>query len=392
MNFSKYLRLLSSVVFIFTFILIMPVAAEAYVGLCCAKCGGNMPLNIPGGGVPATYELRVKLSPMFMRMEGMRDGTDSLNENSLVSGGMASEFMAAPSYMDMSMMNMTVGYSYSDDIFLGAMLMWKENRMGMNFNQPMRNTTGRDGYTMESGGIGDVMLMGKYRLYTDDPDIPKSQVSLFMGLSLPTGSIGEKNSNHPLAMRRGELLPYAMQLGSGTYDPSIGLLYEGSLSPWWWGANAIYTARLYDNSEGWHLGDELRLDIYGMRQLTYNLVAGLQLNAKYKGRIGGEMDEALSGESGRKTRFDANSAYMSPAWDPDNYGGKTVAATAELQWQPKPFHIIALGVSTPIYQNLNGRQLEEDYSVMLTWYIEIPTKKSKRYVGKENKGKGRLGF
>ncbi len=370
----------------------MPAVAEAYVGLCCAKCGGNMPLNIPGGGVPVTYELRVKLSPVFMRMEGMRDGTDSLNEKSLVSGGMASEFMAAPSYMDMSMVNMTVGYSYSDDIFLGAMFMWKENRMGMKFNQPMRNTTGKEGYTMDSEGIGDIMLMGKYRLYTDDPEIPKSQVSLFMGLSLPTGSTGEKNSNHPLAMRRGELLPYAMQLGSGTFDPSIGLLYEGSQSPWWWGANAIYTARLYDNSQGWRYGDEVRLDIYGMRQLTYNLLAGLQLNARYKGRISGEMDEALSGESGRKTRFDPSTGYMSPAWDPDNYGGKTVAVTAELQWQPKPLHIIALGVSTPIYQNLHGRQLEEDYSVMLTWYIEIPTKKSKRYVGKENKGKSRLGF
>ena len=26
--------------------------AQAYVGLCCAHCGGNMPLNIPGGGIP----------------------------------------------------------------------------------------------------------------------------------------------------------------------------------------------------------------------------------------------------------------------------------------------------------------------------------------------------
>ncbi|VAV82593.1 hypothetical protein MNBD_DELTA01-108 [hydrothermal vent metagenome] len=378
--------------FVLALVLTIPAAAEAYVGICCAKCGGNMPLNIPGGGVPATYELRVKLSPAFMRMEGMRGGTDSVNENSLISGGMASEFMAAPSYMDMRMMNMTVGYSYSDDIFLGAMFMWKENRMGMKFNQPMRNMTGREGYIMESGGMGDVMLMGKYRLYTDDPDIPKSQVSLFMGLSLPTGSTGEKNSNHPVVARQRELLPYAMQLGTGTFDPSIGLLYEGSLSPWWWGANAIYTARVHDNSRDWRYGDEFRLDIYGMHQLTYNLVAGLQLNGKYRGRIDGEADEARTGESGRRTSWDPTSGYMSPAWDPDNYGGKTVGVTAELQWQPKPLHIIALSVGTPLYQDLNGRQLEEDYTVMLTWYIEIPTKKSKRYVNKKKKGSSRLGF
>ena len=227
MNLSKYLRRLSSVSIFFIALLIAPAMAEAYVGLCCAKCGGNMPLNIPGGGVPATHELRVKMSLIFMRMEGMRGGKGVVDEKSLVSGGMASEFMAAPSYMDMTMVNMTVGYSYSDDVFLGAMLMWQEKSMGMKFNQPMRNMTGKEGYTMESDGIGDIMLMGKYRLYTDDPDIPKSQVSLFMGLSLPTGSISEKNSKHPLATRQGELLPYAMQLGSGSFDPSIGLFIFG---------------------------------------------------------------------------------------------------------------------------------------------------------------------
>ena len=26
--------------------------AAAYIGLCCGKCGGNMPMNIPGGGIP----------------------------------------------------------------------------------------------------------------------------------------------------------------------------------------------------------------------------------------------------------------------------------------------------------------------------------------------------
>ena len=374
----------------------MPALAQAYVGVCCAKCGGNMPLNIPGGGVPATYELRIKLSPTLMRMDGMRGGTDSVNEKSLVSGGMNSEYMAAPSSMDMKMMNVTVGYSYSDDIFLGAMLMRRENKMRMEFNQPMKNMTGMEGYTMDSGGLGDIMLMGKYRLYTDDPAIPKSQVSLFMGLNLPTGSISEKNSNHPVVARKGELLPYSMQLGTGSFDPSIGLLYQGSLSPWWWGANGIYTARLHDNHRKWRYGDEFKVDLYGMHQFTYNFVAGLQLNAKYQGRIDGEMNQAVSGESGRKTRWNPATAYMAPAWDPDNYGGKTVETTVELQWQPKPLHIIALAASTPLYQDLNGKQLDKDYSVMLTWYIEIPTKKSMRYVGKKmrmkKKGTNSLGF
>ncbi|NIR60538.1 MAG: hypothetical protein GWO02_14015, partial [Gammaproteobacteria bacterium] len=81
------------------------------------------------------------------------------------------------------------------------------------------------------------MLMTKYRLFADDPLIPARQVSLPLGLSLPTGSIDERNEDHPVAARQDELQPYGMPLGSGTYDPVVGILYQGSRSPLWWGAN-----------------------------------------------------------------------------------------------------------------------------------------------------------
>jgi hypothetical protein len=42
-------------------------------------------------------------------------------------------------------------------------------------------------------------------------------------------------------------------------------------------------------------------------------------------------------------------------------------------------HIVDLNIGLPLYQDLHGPQLETDYRVMLTWYIEIPTKKSVRY-------------
>ena len=67
-----FLRLLSSTLFF----LILSSNAVAYIGLCCAHCGGNMPLNIPGGGIPETHEFRFKISEMFMQMDALRDGTD----------------------------------------------------------------------------------------------------------------------------------------------------------------------------------------------------------------------------------------------------------------------------------------------------------------------------
>jgi hypothetical protein len=368
-------------------------SAQAYVGLCCGKCGGNMPMNIPGGGVPETHEYRVKISPMVMSMDGLRDGTSSVNGDSLLGMPAAGLFMAVPTSMEMRMLNITAGYSFTDDLFGGVMMMWKQNSMDMKFNGPMQILTGQEGFTMKSGGLADTMLMGKYRLYTDDPLIPSKQYSLLFALSLPTGSIDQRNDEHPLAMRQNELLPYGMQIGSGTYDPTIGLLYQASSSPWWWGVNASYTARLYDNDRNYRFGNEARLDSYAMYQFSPDWLVQGQLNAKHQGKISGEMDEYTSGASGHAIQGDPNSPAMTPLWDTGNYGGTQLFTTLGLQWQPAPLHIIDFNVSVPLYRDLNGPQLEEDYRVMLTWFVEIVTEKSRRF-GKKDKMKGdsKLGF
>ncbi len=367
-------------------------AAHAYVGLCCGKCGGNMPMNIPGGGIPETCEYRFKLSPMFMHMEGLRDGTDSVSGDSLLGMPAMGKFMAVPTEMDMRMLNFSAGYSFTDDFFAGVMLMWKDNEMPMRFNGMMQAMTGQDGFTMESEGMGDTMLMAKYRLFADDPLIPTRQASLFFGLSLPTGSIDEKNTNHPVPMRRRELLPYGMQLGSGTVDPTVGLLYQGSRSPFWWGANATYTARVHDNKRDYHLGDEIKLDLYGMYQVRHDLLLQVQLNAKHQNAISGEMDESITGASGHAMQGNPASPFGTPLWDPDNYGGSQLFTTLGLQWQPAPRHILDLQVGLPLHRDLNGPQLETDYRVMFTWFYEFPTSKSVRYTGKKRRNKSNLGF
>jgi hypothetical protein len=378
---------------IFFLLFFFSAVSQAYVGLCCGKCGGNMPMNIPGGGVPETHEFRFKVSTMLMNMDGLRNGTDNVEVNDILGmpvmlGQPTGKYMAAPLGMDMNMNSFMAGYSFSDDFFAGLMLMHTQNSMNMRFNSTMQTATGLPGFTMKSSGIADSMLMTKYRLFTDDPLIPTSQASFLFALSLPTGSIDERNVHHPVAMRRNELLPYGMQLGSGTFDPTIGILYQGSSSPYWWGANLSYTARLYDNKRDYRLGNETRLDLYGMYQLRHDFLTQLQLNFSYKGKIKGEMNEALSGESGRVTQGDSTSPYMTPLWDTANTGNTKLMATLGLQWQPTSLQILDLSIGVPLYTKTTGIQLEEKYRVMLTWFVELTTSKSRRYL----KNKGTLGF
>ncbi len=343
-----------------------------------------MPMNIPGGGVPETQEIRFKISPMWMSMDGLRDGSESLAAESLLGmpvmmGSATGKYMAVPVAMDMRMLNTAIGYSFTDDFFAALMLMTKENDMVMRFNSMMQGLSGESGFTMKSSGLADTMVMAKYRLYADDPLIPRRQASLLFALSMPTGSLDEKNGNHPLALRQTEQLPYSMQLGSGTFDPTVGILYQASRSPYWWGANASATLRLYDNDRDYHLGNEYKLDLYGMYQFRHDMLVQLQLNASHRDKIQGEMDEAVTGFSGRVTKNDPASPYLSPLWDPNRYGGRKVLATVGFQWQPTSLQILDFNVGVPLYQHLNGPQLEEDFRVMLTWYIEIPTASSIRY-------------
>ena len=127
-----------------------------------------------------------------------------------------------------------------------------------------------------------------------------------------------------------------------------------------------------------------------MYQVRHDTVLQLQLNSSYVGKIEGEMDDVTNLNVGKSMM--TATGYTTPLWDPANYGGKKVLITAGIQWQPVPLHIIDLNVGVPVYQSLNGPQLEEDYRVMLTWYIEIPTSKSIRYKGAKKDGDSKLGF
>jgi hypothetical protein len=406
-----------------------------------------MPLNLCGGGVPETNEFRVTFSAMQMEMEGMRTGmTDvdasrSLNIFDLMGASSASphaghshtgassqdatilqdhinglltgrKYMEVPTYMRMSMTHVMFGYSFTDNLYGMLMFVGKKNAMGMKVSPMMVSMYGKSNYEMKSEGMGDTEMILKYRIYANDPLIPTNQMSISFGMSMPTGSINERNSaspfggdpytittgqnlikaNHADINYKLELLPYDMQLGSGTWDPIVGFAYGGSASPWWWGTNLKFIGREYRNARGWAYGDEFQYSAYLMRQLAYDWVAQIQLNGRSWGKIQGEADEVRTGLSGRNVQGNPWSDYMMPSWNPNYYGGERVDATVGLQWQPIPLHVVELDISAPVYERLNGMQMSGEYTVQLSYFVEIPTPSSARYSGKKGESESNLGF
>lgn len=363
------------------FLLIFVPLSQAFIGLCCAHCGGNMPLNIQGGGIPETDEFRFKLSQMYMQMGPLRDGTNDIDDVTSILGGPGAlnnenVFLVAPTEMRTYMTMGSVAYSFTDDFAGMAMLSYIRNEMDMQFF----SGTGNPDFTMFSHGVSDLTLLGKYRLYKDDNLAPTKQASLVFGLSLPTGSIDKKFSRNPVAVQNGTILPFRMQTGSGTVDPILGLTLQASSDPWWYGLNFQWEGHVYDNDQGYHRGQELRYDAYLMRQVHSRVVLLAEMNYWYEGKYSDEpFDGRVNGEG--HAGFNPNAAFLSPLFDPQNYGGHQLAVTFGFQFQPIPLHVMELNATLPVYQDLNGPQLRKDYMIQLTYYLEVPTKNSRRHKG-----------
>jgi hypothetical protein len=135
----------NKIIFFLSFIILSWVSvAQAYIGLCCAHCGGNMPLNIFGGGIPEPKEFRFKFSQMIMEMGPLRDGTDEISNDDLIGSANGTNFPALPTNMQMYMTMIGAAYSFSDDFAVMGMTSYIENTMRMNLNN------GND-FTMTSG-------------------------------------------------------------------------------------------------------------------------------------------------------------------------------------------------------------------------------------------------
>jgi hypothetical protein len=385
MNLKKF-GLISLIQMMF---LLIVTSSQAYIGLCCAHCGGNMPLNLIGAGIPEPKEFRVKVSQMYMNMGSLRDGTTDIDTRSLLGMPNGNTFAVVPASMDMFMTMIGGAYSFTDNFAAMAMISYKRNHMEMQFNSGLTNMTGVGGFSMFSEGIGDLKLVTKYRLYSDDHLAPTTQFSILAGLSVPTGNIDEAFTRNPVLVQNGRILPFKMQMGSGTVDPIIGLTYQGSTDPFWYGTNVTYTGRWYDNDEGYQQGDEVKVDVYGMYQFHPKVVVQAQLNFHYEGRYSDEPDAGKINGDGH-VGFNPANAFLSPLFNPDNYGGTKLSVAAGIQFQPFPLHVMELLASKPVHQDLNGPQLQEDWRIMFSYYIEIPTKSSRRYVG--DKPPSELGF
>ena len=322
----------------------------------------NAPISIMGDHMHAKGEWMLSYKFMSMGMRGNRDGTNELSPTQ-ISGVTPNRFFGlpmqpntlriVPTEMTMDMHMFGAMYAPSDRLTLMLMVPYLDNEMDQITFAAASPTTQLGTFTTKTNGIGDIKLSGLFKLL----EKPGHQILASTGLSLPTGSIDEEATIlSPMNTRLRVRVPYMMQLGTGTYDFLPRITYSGRQDKWGWGAQLNSEFRLGRNAQGYTRGDRHQFNSWASYAWKENLSSSLRLSGQYEGQIDG-IDDQIFGPV--------------QTANPEFYGGKYAEIGFGLKYKPRfqthSGHTFGAEIALPIYQNLNGPQMERDYTLTATY-------------------------
>lgn len=299
----------------------------------------HAPLGVMGDHRHAAGELMLSYRFARMGMSGNRDGTERLGR-----GDVLRDFRVAPTRMDMERHVLGAMWAPSDRVTLMAMVPFV--RLDME-----HRTRAGGRFTTRAKGLADVGAAALVGLAAGG----WGDLHLNAGLSLPTGSISVKDDT-PMGRVR---LPYPMQLGSGTVDLRPGLTWVLEREAWSAGAQLRSALRVGRNRKDYRLGHEVGLTAWVARPLLPWLSASFRLDGVTWGDVQGA-DEALD-------------PTLVPTADPDRRGGSRLDAllglNVALREGPLRGHRLAVEVGGPVWQHLDGPQLETDWRLVVGWQV-----------------------
>ena len=335
-------------------------------GRATLKANDHAPIGVMGNHMHRKGEWMLSYRFMHMNMRDSADGntdkspieiTTSVPNRFFGIPGQPPTLRVAPVEMHTNMHMFGAMYAPTDTLTLMAMVPYLEKEMDHLTFQGGAGITILDEFTTKTEGWGDARLSSLIHLYKDS----MHHIHLNAGISLPTGSIDEEDDVlAPTGARPRLRVPYAMQLGSGTYDLLPGITYNGFYGPWSWGAQYNATIHLGENTENYTWGDKHQITTWGSYLWTQTLSTSLRLKAETQENIHGIDDQILTPVQ---------------TADPENYGGERLSLSLGIN------HVIPSGIfqdhrfsieaTAPLSQDLNVPQLKSDHAIVLGWEISF---------------------
>ena len=197
----------------------------------------------------------------------------------------------------------------------------------------------------QTKGVGDI----GFALVV--PFIRKRRESshIHLGFDIPTGSI-----------RRGgdeTRLPFDSQIGNGSFDIEYGWTYRGEMDWLSWGAQAVGRHPIGRNDLKYRTGSRFETSLWGAGRLPAGWSASLRFGWQKQNNIRVPDGEFVGG------------TITDPSDNPKARGGSrlTLSPGLSLEWPQLGNQRFAIEVGVPVYQDLDGPQLKQDWSIKAGW-------------------------
>lgn len=307
----------------------------------------HAPIGVMGDHLHKKGEIMASVRLMHMSMDGNRTGTERQSQDEVHQAG----FMVAPTSMPMKMLMAGMMYAPTDTVTLMAMLPYIQQEMDHHLCMPPASAPAcgmnETEFTTESNGIGDFKLSALIGFYKT----AEANAHMTVGVNAPTGSIDERDDT-PAG---NAALPYAMQPGSGTWDFRLGFTYNGYFGDKSaWGAQSGVTLRTGKNDRDYRLGNRGHVTAWLGRELSQSISGSVRAEATRWSDVSG-----------------VDLGGMAPTQRADLRAGERLDLGVGLNWAAHGDSLkgqrLAFEVMLPVYQDLDGPQLETDLSVMVGW-------------------------
>lgn len=328
------------------------ILALALLSLCAINVSastakGHAPIGVMGDHTHNAGEWM--LSYRYMRME-MKDNRQFSNDQSLTQ--VAVNYMVAPLTMQMDMHMFGGMFAVNDTVTWMLMLPYVSQSMNHQFVKGVNNG---NQFSRNSSNIGDVSLVALTNLMKTKTE----NWILNTGISIPVGSIDEDGGT-------GTRLPYAMQVGSGTYDIILGTTYTKYMADLGFGTQFLSTIRTGLNKHGYRLGNKYQLTTWAAKSWADWVSTSLRLTGKIWDNLDG-FDSAIMPNG-------PGSTVMVPTAE-QTQGGQSISVGigANLMGQDGLLdgHRLAFEFEVPVYEYFLGTHLKSQWTLTVGWQKAI---------------------
>lgn len=292
---------------------------------------GHAPISVMGDHMHGKGDWMFSYRYMYMNMKDLKQGDEDASFNDALAN-----YMVTPTEMPMKMHMLGAMYAPSDKLTLMAMV----NVLSIE----MDHITRMGGtFTTEASGFGDFQISALYKFFNRNRNTLHGQ----LGISIPTGSIEESDIT-PASAPNETVLPYPMQVGSGTFDTNLALTYLGQGDINSFGIQLRGIFRFGENDRDFRYGNRYSLNNwFAIKALNW-----LSFSARLEGLIVSEIE-------GEDPSF--NSMMVITA-DTANSGGTFVNGGLGFNiYVPKgELKNLRFGfeLASPLLQDVNGIQLK----------------------------------